>query len=103
MKPSKEEILIIFILAVLITILSGFFYVARCKESPESVEVQGLQLVAPPPWSCFWEPHGFPLSYGGRSHFLSGLFNFLLDVLFYLIIFSLGWKILRSIVRKIKK
>jgi len=99
MKPSWKEILVIFVFAVLTTVLSAFFYFARCRESTGSVGVQGLQIVAPPPGSCFWESYGFPLPYHDRLHAFSGI-GFLLDVLFYIVIFSLVWGIIKLISRR---
>lgn len=90
MKLSKKEILIIFILAVLATGLSLIFPRMGCfGEYGPGVFCDSLLLGFPRPW----------LSLEG----IISLSGFLFDFLFYLVVFSIGWIILKFVTKKVKK
>ncbi|OGD83285.1 hypothetical protein A2165_03810 [Candidatus Curtissbacteria bacterium RBG_13_40_7] len=99
MKPSWKEILVIFVLAVLATGLSAYFWRGECPK-----------FECPPPFFCavprLCIPQmGFPFHYYGSSWLIPlpmAIISFIADVLFYFFLFWLLWTVLKFAVIKIR-
>jgi|GEM_PF-5010094 len=104
MKFFRKEILIIAILALLATVLSSVMIrnidepCLACEQNP----------LCDPAYPCI--TYGFPFPYRYASwdsdfspFSIGNNYFFILDFLFYLVIFWFGWKITKLIATKIKR